>query len=213
VEGTGLGLSLSRGLAQAMGGTLGVESIVDEGSVFWIELPEAAPDACCVARIDPIERSTDSGCESSGTVLYIEDNASNVRLMERILQQRQGIALLHAAEGRQGFELAKDRRPDLILLDMHLPDASGEDVIRWLWECADTRHIPIFVLTADATPGLVRRLIAAGATQCFTKPLEIRQVLRAIDERLHRASAQVARTPRTDVRRASAQVCAARSDL
>ena len=194
VEGTGLGLSLSRRLAETMGGSLGVESIVDEGSVFWVDMPEAAPAAGQVAAIDPRGRATEPVPESSGTVLYIEDNASNVRLMERILQQRQGISLLHAADGHRGFELAKERCPDLILLDMHLPDTSGEDVIRWLWECADTRHIRIFVLTADATPGLVRRLMAAGATECFTKPLEIRQVLQAIDELLLAgASAEAAR--------------------
>jgi CheY-like chemotaxis protein len=114
-------------------------------------------------------------------VLYIEDNVANVRLLERVLRQRPGIRLQHASNGEAGIAAARDATPDLILLDLHLPDTSGDDVLRILWEDPATRDIPTIVLTADATPGLARRLKAAGARDTLTKPLDIRQVLDVVD--------------------------------
>jgi CheY-like chemotaxis protein len=117
----------------------------------------------------------------TGTVLYIEDNLSNVRLMERILQQRPGLTLLHAPNGIAAFDLIRERHPDLVLLDMHLPDMSGEEVLHHLWADPASRSIPIVIVTADATPGLARRLKAAGATACITKPLNLKQLLELVD--------------------------------
>ena len=117
--------------------------------------------------------------------MYIEDNLSNVRLMERILRQRPGVELLHAPQGDAGFAAIRTRRPDLVLLDLHLPDMSGEDVLRQLWSDPLSRHIPIVVVTADATPGLARRLKASGAMACLTKPLDVRDVLHLVDSVLN----------------------------
>ena len=188
VEGTGLGLALSRLLAVAMGGTLGVRSIVDKGSTFWVELAQAEHHA------DPVLLSSSKPTVSSlapisGLILYIEDNQSNVRLMERILRQRPGVELLHAPDGQTGLVLIHERRPDIVLLDLHLPDMSGDDVLRHFWADPATRPIPIVVLTADATPGLERRLKAAGATGCLTKPINIREVIDLIDAMLSKRSA------------------------
>jgi CheY-like chemotaxis protein len=104
--------------------------------------------------------------------------------MERMLARRPGLRLQHAADGRAGIAAVRARRPDLVLLDMHLPDISGEEVLRALWEDPATRGVPIIVLSADATPGLPNRLRAAGARGFLSKPLNVKQVLGAIDDAL-----------------------------
>lgn len=189
VEGTGLGLALSRRLAEAMGGSLGVRSEVDFGSTFWVEL--ARTDAVDVgpaaelhadasrAGVEPIDVPN-----TTGVVLYIEDNRSNVRLMERVLERRPGVRLLHAGRGEDGLKMARAQQPDLIFLDLHLPDMSGEDVLRLLWQDSTLRRIPVAVLSADATPSQARRLKASGAIEYLTKPLEIGQVMRVVDHSL-----------------------------
>jgi PAS domain S-box-containing protein len=185
VEGTGLGLALSRALAEAMGGTLTVESEVDRGTTFSVELtltdgvsPRLTPTReAAIAAAAP--RS-----DTAGLVLYIEDNRSNVRLMERVLQRRPGIRLLHAPTGEDGLRLARAERPGLIFLDLHLPDMPGEAVLERLWQDSDLRRIPVAVLSADATPAHMRQLEASGAVAYLTKPLEIREVMRLLDEQL-----------------------------
>jgi CheY-like chemotaxis protein len=183
VDGTGLGLPLARALTAAMGGTLGVESRVGEGSTFWVDLPAAPANARAEPEAGPAPPPR-PGYARSAVILYIEDNPSNVRLMERVLQQRPGLALLHAAQGRQGLEIARRRRPDVVLLDLHLPDMSGDDVVRELWQDAATRAIPVVVVTADATPGTAVRLKAAGAVGVLTKPIDVRGVLGVLDSLL-----------------------------
>jgi CheY-like chemotaxis protein len=185
IEGTGLGLALARGLAHAMGGTLGVSSEVDRGSRFWIELPLSSDQQPCQTVRTTAPRTLDAG-SGAGTVLYIEDNVANVRLMQRVLQRRPGVKLVHAAEGQLGVDMAREHRPDLILLDLHLPDLPGEEVLRRLWEDPLLRLIPVAVLSADATPSQTRRLLAAGATAYLTKPLDVAEVLQLIDDRLIR---------------------------
>ena len=189
IEGTGLGLALSRGLADAMGGTLSVDSVVDRGSTFWIELamtemPEEHPL--------PEERPADDatrGLDAKGVVLYIEDNRSNVRLMERLLERRPGVRLLHAPDGERGLALALAEEPDLILLDLHLPDLLGEQVLQRLWQDPRLRGIPVAILSADATLEQSRRLKMSGAVAYLSKPLEIRAVLQLVDERLTHGAA------------------------
>ena len=183
IEGTGLGLALSRALASVMHGTMGMASREGEGSTFWVELPLAdvaapvngpAPDAVPEVPTPP----------TTGVVLYVEDNPSNVRLLQRILERRPGVTLLEAGSGAAGLTLAREQRPDLILLDMHLPDTSGADVLALLTADARTRDIPKVIVTADATPGLGERLEAAGARACITKPLNVPAMLALIDRLL-----------------------------
>ena len=185
IEGTGLGLALSRGLAEAMGGKVGVRSDIDRGSTFWVEL-DGASEAGVDAKmaLDP-DTTPVSNASVSGTILYIEDNASNVRLVERLLRQRRpAIRLLHASDGTLGLRMALSCKPDLIFLDLHLPDTPGDEVLRRLWEDTRTREIPVAVLSADATLGQSRRLIATGAKAYLTKPLDVSKMLALIDERL-----------------------------
>jgi signal transduction histidine kinase/ActR/RegA family two-component response regulator len=185
IEGTGLGLALSRGLAEAMDGVVGVESTVDKGSTFWVELAGAtASDTAAHAHAAPEHLAPRHA--AAGTVLYIEDNSSNVRLVERVLgQRRPGITLLTASDGETGIAMALQQNPGLIFLDLHLPDTPGEEVLRRLWADPRTRQIPVAVLSADATSNQSRRLLAAGAAAYLTKPLDVTRLLALLDERFH----------------------------
>jgi PAS domain S-box-containing protein len=182
VEGTGLGLALSQRLAQAMGGTLGVATNVGQGSTFWIELPVAERPArqgerqLRSAGKEPPERPP-----ASLTVLYIEDNASNLELVERIVQRR-GANLISAMRPVLGLELAREHHPDLVLLDLQLPDIPGEEVLRRLRSDPRTAAIPVVILSADARPGLVAGLLAAGARAFLTKPIDVAELLGLLDQ-------------------------------
>ena len=182
IEGTGLGLALSRRLAEAMGGSLGVDSEVDRGSTFWIELGVTHDREVGIVP-EPAFRAMTSSSRTA-TVLYIEDNSANVRLMERVLSRRAGTTLVHAAQGLEGIALAARARPDVIFLDLHLPDVSGEEVLRQLWCDPELRRIPVVVLTADATPGQVRRMTASGASAYLTKPLDLGKLFDTLDRML-----------------------------
>ncbi|MBK5298924.1 MAG: PAS domain S-box protein, partial [Vicinamibacteria bacterium] len=137
IEGTGLGLALSKGLVEAMGGTIGIDSVVDQGTTVWVEFPLTAPTLYAVAALSAHPSLAVADPLVRGEVLYIEDNAPNVRLMERLLAKRPGIRLRAVAQGRLGIEQVLAQRPDLVLLDLHLPDLPGEEVLRRLWENPD----------------------------------------------------------------------------
>jgi PAS domain S-box-containing protein len=191
IEGTGLGLALARGLAEAMDGSLGVTTDVDRGSTFWVELALSdAPQPRATASRDAPAHDANWQSQTAGVVLYIEDNQSNVRLMERVLQRRPGVRLVHAPSGEDGIRMARDERPALIFLDLHLPDMSGEEVLERLWQDPELRRSPVAILSADATPAHTSRLKGSGAIAYLTKPLEIREVLRLLDEQLATARPQ-----------------------
>jgi signal transduction histidine kinase len=185
VEGTGLGLTLSRGLVEAMGGTLGVESEVGRGSTFWVELPPAEDQLRKAEQDQPGPLPRPAGApRTPATILYIEDNQPNLTLVERILAHRPEIKLITALHGRLGFNLARAQHPDMILLDLNLPDVSGEELLKQLRAEPDTHTIPVVIVTADASAGRAKRFRSLGACAYLTKPFDVARVLEVIDETL-----------------------------
>lgn len=189
IDGTGLGLALSKRLIEAMGGSIGVQSVLGEGSTFTVEL-DRLPDPSIPCETGLHLRETGAGGAVSllrGTVLYIEDNLPNLRLMERIASRHPGVNLLTAVEGRLGLELARAHQPDWILLDVHLPDLTGDEVLRQLQGDPATQHIPVTVVSADATTTRVSRLLQAGAREYVTKPLDVKQILSLMEGTMHKS--------------------------
>jgi CheY-like chemotaxis protein len=183
IEGTGLGLALSKRLVEAMKGALYIEDGDGEGTTFVVELPGAEAPAAPAGATD--ERAADgTGVRTRGTVLYVEDNLANLRLFERIVARRPGVTVLSAMQGRRGLELAADHHPDAIILDLHLPDLPGNEVLTRLRAGERTRDIPVVVLSADATPGQTARLLAQGAHAYLTKPLDVAELLAMVDRLL-----------------------------
>jgi signal transduction histidine kinase/CheY-like chemotaxis protein len=183
VEGTGIGLALSRRLAEALGGELGVESTVGVGSTFWVELPVVEGPVERHERLNDHVGPTSAGPEAPGEhkVLYIEDNLANLDLVERIIAHRESLTVIPCMQGSLAVELAAEHQPALVLLDLHLADMSGEEVLRRLRENEATASIPVVVVSADATSGQVRKLIEAGADAYIAKPIIVVELLRTID--------------------------------
>ncbi len=182
IEGTGLGLVLSRRLVEAMGGTLGVDSTVGHGSTFWVDLALVEAPAGQLGREHELTVPRQERWETAATVLYVEDNLSNFTLIERALAAHWNVKLIPAMQGRIGLDLAREHHPDLILLDLHLPDIHGAEVLGRLRAEPETREIPVIVISADATQGQIQRLRAAGARDYLTKPLDIAKLLKILDE-------------------------------
>jgi PAS domain S-box-containing protein len=183
IEGTGLGLALSKGLIEAIGGSIGVESKVGHGSTFWIELPNVKAPKVAASLVTPT-LALQTANEAASTVLYIEDDVANVQLVERLLMQRPNINLITSLSGSMGVELAQQYRPDLILLDVHLTDIHGFEVLEHLQGDSRTIDIPVVVLSADATTWQRRRFRNAGVYDYLSKPLDLQQLLDVIDQHL-----------------------------
>lgn len=186
VEGTGLGLALSRRLVEAMNGTITATSTLGAGSTFAIELQLAEAPLLRLERMGTLPALLVGHGEAAHTVVYVEDNLSNLTLIERILLHRPGIKLLPAMQGRTGLDLVREHRPDLVLLDLHLPDMLGRDVLRTLHADPRTAHIPVVVLSADATLPQIERLLGNGAAAYITKPLDVQHFLQVLDTALQR---------------------------
>jgi PAS domain S-box-containing protein len=182
VEGTGLGLALCKHLVEAMRGVIGVDSEQGAGSTFWVELAPAVEhlpvdDLLVTGSLLDIQLR-----EQIHTILYIEDNLSNLRLIERILGKRPEVNLITAMQGQMGLDMAFEHMPDLILLDLHLPDITGDEVLRRLREDYRTVSIPVVVLSADASPRQADKLLEAGAQAYLTKPIDVGQLLKVLGE-------------------------------
>jgi signal transduction histidine kinase/response regulator RpfG family c-di-GMP phosphodiesterase len=187
VGGTGLGLALSKRMIEGMGGVMGVESTVGVGSRFYFELAlveQAVAEPIMDHDFHAGVTALGQAAAYRGTILYIEDNLSNIRLIEQILERYPGVRLLEAMQGKLGVDLASMHVPDWILLDLDLPDISGEEVLRMLRQEHRTQRIPVTILSADATAGQINNLKAAGAREYLTKPLDVLQLIGLLEDTL-----------------------------
>lgn len=186
IEGTGIGLTITRRIVEMMGGTVDVESEVGLGSTFWIELPQ---EAIAVRSERPAQvgagdvlKPSDGGAQH--TVLYIEDNPTNLRLVTQILGRRKHIHLLTAHTPQLGIELALTRRPELILLDINMPGMDGYQVLKRFQAEEKLRSIPVVAITANAMPRDIERGMEAGFTDYLTKPINMARFDAVLDQLL-----------------------------
>ena len=186
VEGTGLGLTLSRRLTEAMGGSIEVHSEVGVGSTFQVRLAVSAPPA---ARSALGPRRESRTATAACTILCIEDNIANLRLIEEVLAD-ENIVVIAATSGQLGIDIAASSRPDVILLDINLPDMRGDTVLNALRARPQTAAIPVIAVTADATDSQRRRMLELGASAYLTKPLDVDTLV---------ASVRDARSPGTEL--------------
>jgi signal transduction histidine kinase/ActR/RegA family two-component response regulator len=184
VEGTGIGLPLARALTDAMRGRLTASSVRGQGSVFTLSLPRA-PDAVHVPAPGLVAVTRAAGphppAGASVSVLYIEDNPANVELVSRFLHSKPNTTLTSEASGQAGLERAVRDGPDIILLDLHLPDQHGEQVLSALKAEPATAAISVVVLSADASPGVIRRLLGGGGLAYLTKPIDLAELGELLD--------------------------------
>jgi PAS domain S-box-containing protein len=179
VAGTGIGLVDTKRLAELMEGELGVESIPGTGSVFWCELASASPPRVVVdvaEAVGPVEPQVPAAARQS-TVLYVEDNPANMKLVEQLIARRADIRLLTAINGTSGVELARASQPTLILMDINLPGISGLDAMRLLRKDPATAHIPVVALSANAMPRDVHSSLDAGFFRYLTKPIKVKEFM------------------------------------
>jgi CheY-like chemotaxis protein/anti-sigma regulatory factor (Ser/Thr protein kinase) len=184
VEGTGIGLPLARAFAEAMHGHLTAASVLGEGTTFTITLPRA-PDMAWAPAGDggvPVPRTApDDLAGESLRILYIEDNPANIEVVARFLRTRPGMRLQSVTSGQAGLEAAAREVPDLILLDLHMPGLHGDEVLRRLRDKSVTAGIPVAILSAEASPAVIRNMRAAGVIAYLTKPLDLTELGQLLD--------------------------------
>ena len=182
-EGTGIGLVVAKRLVELMGGVIGVESTVGLGSVFWFELiavPEPnismeADEAAALAQ-PHVPRGT-----RQHTVLYVEDNPANLKLVEQIIARHPDIHLLTAVNGNSGIEIARVSQPDVILMDINLPGINGFEALKILRSDPATAHITVIAVSANAMPLDIERGLKAGFFRYLTKPIKVYEFMEALD--------------------------------
>jgi CheY-like chemotaxis protein len=195
VQGTGIGLVVSKRLVELMGGEIGVQSTVGEGSVFWIEINIAAAPQAMVGREEAETARHQVALPNAvpKTLLCVEDNPANLQLVEELVARLPNVRLLTAADALQGIALARAHQPDVILMDINLPGINGLEALKILQGDATTRHIPVMALSANAMPSDITQGLQAGFFRYVTKPIRITEFMVVLDHALEFAQEQAVR--------------------
>jgi signal transduction histidine kinase/CheY-like chemotaxis protein len=198
IEGTGIGLPLARAFAEAMSGRLTATSEPGNGATFTLILPRSADiPQLAPARAPAALTDGQAPAETGTRVLYIEDNPANIEVVTRFLRTRPKLRLRSATSGRSGLDVVLREVPDLLLLDLHLPDLSGDEILRQIRANPATADLPVAILSAEASPDVIRRMRASGVTAYLTKPLDLAELGRLIDSFVERREREAGPAPRT----------------
>jgi CheY-like chemotaxis protein len=173
-----------------MGGTIGVESEVSVGSVFWFELVSVAEPVLAIDEVGlPIlKRARAPDNDKIHTLLYVEDNPANLKLVEQIISRHPDLRLLTAVNGTTGIEIARNAQPDVILMDINLPGISGFEALNILQADHLTSHIPVIAVSANAMQLDIEKGIKAGFFRYMTKPIKVNELMEALDVALVHAA-------------------------
>jgi CheY-like chemotaxis protein len=195
-EGTGIGLVVAKQLIELMGGVIGVESTVAVGSVFWFELLAAQepklPIESDSAVIAPL--TVQNGAPVR-TLLYVEDNPANLKLVEQLIARRPDLRLLSAGDGQTGITIAQKHLPEVILMDINLPGISGIKTMELLRAFPATAHITVVALSANAMPHDIEKGLEAGFFSYLTKPINVKKFMEVLDAALEHARNKNSKTP------------------
>ena len=187
IEGTGIGLTITKQIIGKLGGRVGFESEEDKGSTFWVDIPVSKnPDNVKIEKSSSKAIKKLDGKSSKYSVLYIEDNPSSMQLMEAMIGQIGNVHLLTAYNAELGFDLAKSETPDLILMDINLPGLNGIEVLKQLLDTKETKSIPVIAITANAMPKDIETGLKAGFKDYITKPIDVLDFIQIIKEALDR---------------------------
>jgi PAS domain S-box-containing protein len=195
-EGTGIGLVVAKQLIELMGGVIGVESTVGAGSVFWFDMVAAAEPQLAVDSSQPSTPAPSPvpSDQRLRTLLYVEDNPANLKLVERLVARRPDLRLLSAGDGNVGISLARTHIPEVILMDINLPGISGIETLRLLREDPLTAHITVVAISANAMPRDIEKGLQAGFFSYLTKPIKVQEFMDVLDAALEHAEKITVRT-------------------
>jgi CheY-like chemotaxis protein/anti-sigma regulatory factor (Ser/Thr protein kinase) len=194
MAGTGIGLVVTKRLAELMAGVLGVESTVGVGSVFWCELISAAAPQLIIqnGEVEASVRPQLPDGAPQRTLLYVEDNPANMKLVEQLIERCPDIRLLTAINGTLGIELARATQPQVILMDVNLPGISGIEALKILREDPATAHIPVVALSANAMPRDIATGLELGFFRYLTKPIKVKEFMDTLNAALEFAEKRLA---------------------
>jgi len=183
IEGTGIGLVITKQIIESMGGRIDVESEIGKGTTFWIELPvsESGQAKDLEAKMIEEQGAPKQLSNVNGTILYVEDNPANLNLMEMIVERTEGLSMISAHNAELGLELAVNKKPQMIILDINLPGMDGFAALKKLQKMESTKNIPVIALSANAMNKDIRKGLDAGFKQYLTKPIKIDEVADAIE--------------------------------